>query len=174
MILLTDKQFSEGHVTIGNLTKAPVNRGKFLENPSENYARYELTNDGISPYVKVGTKNGDFIATSYEHDEFGATTENPEMKEKMTQKRFKKLANFFEKEGIFGYEVINPSAKKKFITFSMTRYTAEEFINQNPEFGLIIVHFLSPIDERLRAEIAKCEEIIFVESNYSGQFETIL
>lgn len=174
VIILTDKQFSEGKATISEFIKAETNRGKIIENPSEDFARYKLSDDGISPYVRVGTKNGDFIATSYEHDEYGVTSENPEMKMKMTEKRFKKLHNFFEKEGIFGYEIINPNAKKKFITFSMTRYTAEKFIRENNEFGLIIVHFLSPIDMRLREEIMKCEEIIFVESNYSGQFETLL
>lgn len=48
--------------------------------------------------VQVGTKDGDFIATSYEHDEFGATTEEPDMKVKMTEKRAKKLENFYQKE----------------------------------------------------------------------------
>ena len=174
VILLTDKQFAEAKATIADLQKAKVCRSKLLEKPNDDYARYALSDDGVSPYVKVGTKNGDFIATSYEHDEYGVTSENPEMKVKMTEKRFKKLSNFFEKEGIFGYEIINPSARKKIITFSLARYTAEKFVRDNPEFGLIIVHFLSPIDERLREEIAKCEEIIFVESNYSGQFETLL
>lgn len=75
-----------------------MNRGKLLENPGEDFARYVLTDDGVSPYVTVGTKNGDFIATSYEHDEYGETSENFEMKEKMTEKRWRKLENFFEKE----------------------------------------------------------------------------
>lgn len=96
------------------------------------------------------------------------------MKMKMTEKRFTKLLNFFDKEGISGYEVINPNARKKFVTFSFTRYTAEAFIKKNPDFGLIIVHFLSPIDEKLRDEIQNCEEIIFVENNFSGQFEHLL
>lgn len=174
VILLTDKQFSEANITISELKKAEVQRGKLLEHPDENFSRYEITDDGISPYVTVGTKNGDFIATSYEHDEYGVTTESPEMKQKMTEKRFKKLENFFQKEGIFGYEIINSAAKRKFITISATRYTAEEFITNNPDFGLIIVHFLSPIDERLRNEIANSEEIIFVESNFSGQLETLI
>lgn len=174
VIILTDKQFAEAKATIGDLNAAPVHRGKLLDNPDSDFARYALTDDGISPYVKVGTPNGDFIATSYEHDEYGVTSENPEMKVKMTEKRFKKLANFFEKENIFGYEIVNAEAKKKIITTSLTRYTAEKFVRENLDFGLIIVHFLSPIDERLREEIAKCEEIIFVESNYSGQLETLL
>jgi 2-oxoglutarate ferredoxin oxidoreductase subunit alpha len=55
-----------------------------------------------------------------------------------------------------------------------TRYTAEHFVKNNPEFGLIIIKFLKPLDERLRDEIAKLEEVIFVESNYSGQIENYI
>ncbi len=53
VILLTDKQFSEGKVTIKNIKPAPVERGKLLESPGADYKRYELTDDGISPYVRV-------------------------------------------------------------------------------------------------------------------------
>ncbi len=80
----------------------------------------------------------------------------------------------FEKEKISGFEVINPCAKKKIITLSFTRYTAEYFIKNNPEWGLIIIKFLSPVDERLRGEIEKCDEVVFVENNFSGQLETLL
>lgn len=174
VILLTDKQFSEGKVSIGELKPASVEHGKLLANPSADYKRYELTDDGISPYVRVGTEQGDFIATSYEHDEYGATTEDMQMKVKMTEKRAKKLQNFFEKEGIYGYEVVNPSAKKKLVTTSFNAYTARAFVEQNPEWGLVIIKFLAPVDVRLRDEFAKCEKIVFVENNYSGQLEGYL
>lgn len=174
VILLTDKQIAEAKATIGDLKVSTVNRGKLLADPDDDFARYAITDDGISPYVTVGIKNGDFIATSYEHDEYGVTNEEPEIKEKMTEKRMKKLKNFFEKEGIFGYEIMNTKAKKKIITLGLNRYTAEKFIRDYSEFGLIIVHFLSPIDERIRDEILQCEEIIFVENNYSGQLETLV
>ncbi|MDD2693608.1 MAG: 2-oxoacid:acceptor oxidoreductase family protein [Candidatus Gracilibacteria bacterium] len=174
VILLTDKQFSEGKVSIGELVPAPVERGKLITNPATDYKRYELTDDGISPYVRVGTEQGDFIATSYEHDEYGATTEDMLMKVKMTEKRAKKLQNFFEKEGIYGYEVVNPSAKKKMVTTSFNAYTARAFVEQNPEWGLVIIKFLAPVDVRLRDEFAKCEKIVFVENNYSGQLEGYL
>jgi 2-oxoglutarate ferredoxin oxidoreductase subunit alpha len=60
------------------------------------------------------------------------------------------------------------------IVTSFTSYTAREFIKNNPEFGLIIIKFLKPLDERLRAEIETKEEIIFIESNFSGQLEKYL
>lgn len=33
VLILTDKQFSEGKVTVSELIPAPVNRGKLIENP---------------------------------------------------------------------------------------------------------------------------------------------
>ncbi len=171
VIILTDKQFSEGKVTIWTLTPAPIERWKLLENPGTEYKRYELTEDGISPYVRVWTENGDFIATSYEHDEYGATTEDSAMKMKMTEKRARKLQNFYEKEGISGFYVVNPTAKKMILTFSFTAYTARAFIEANPEWGMIVITCLTPLDAKLRDTIVALERVVFVESNYTGQLE---
>ncbi len=173
VIILTDKQFSELHSSYDPLPlPTPVDRGKLVLNPAADYKRYELTEDGVSPYVKVGTELGDFIATSYEHDEYGATSENPEMKGKMTEKRARKLDYFFEQEGIKWYEVVgDTSAKKMIITLSANRIVAEDFIADHPEYALLIVKFLLPLDARIRIEIEWKEEIIFMENNYSGQLE---
>ncbi|MDD3302177.1 MAG: 2-oxoacid:acceptor oxidoreductase family protein [Candidatus Gracilibacteria bacterium] len=190
VIVLIDKQFSEGKSSFSELKTPGIERGKLQENPKEDYKRFELTDDGISPYTKPGTKNGDFIATSYEHDEYGSTTEDSEMKVLMTEKRAKKLQNFYEKENFRGYEVypalppvvsmpsgknINITKPKKYIiTTSFISYTAKQFVDDNPEYGLITIKFLKPLDERILEVIKYCEEIIFVEHNYSGQIETYL
>ena len=174
VIMLTDKQAAEMHWTHSDFEACPVDRWVILENPPEDYKRYELTDSWISPRVNVGTKNGDFIATSYEHDEYGATTEDTILKQKFTEKRFKKLEDFYKKEWLSWYEVVNPTAKKMLVISGFTRYTAEYFIKNNPEYGLIILKFLKPLDERLRAEIEKLDEVIFVESNYSGQIENYI
>ncbi len=174
VILLTDKQFSEGKVTIKNIKPAPVERGKLLESPGADYKRYELTDDGISPYVRVWTEGGDFIATSYEHDEYGATTEDRAMKVAMTEKRARKLQNFFENEWIFGYEVVNPQAKKMIVTTSFIAYTARAFVEQNPEWGIIIIKMLAPVDMRLHEVCEGCDRVVFFEHNYSGQLEGYL
>lgn len=171
VIILTDKQFSEGKVTVTELKPAPVDRGKLTDNPEDGFKRYALTDDGVSPYVRVGTPNGDFIATSYEHDEYGATSEEMEMKVAMTEKRARKLQDFYTKEGIMGYRVVNPKTKKMILTFSLTSYTAEAWIRENPEWGVIIITCLKPIDARLRDVIVGLDRVVFVESNYSGQLE---
>lgn len=173
VILLTDKQFSECHITISwALKAAPVHRWKMTEKPTEAYKRYELTDDYISPRVEIGTKSGDFIATSYEHDEYGATSEDPDMKVKMTEKRWKKIENFYLDQGFKWYEIINKKAEKFIVTTSLTSLTANAFIEKNPEFGLIIIKFLKPLDARLVDEIQWKKEIIFFEHNLSGQLQT--
>lgn len=174
VILLVDKQLSEMTWSYKDLQKVVVDRWVILENPKEDYKRYELTENWISPRVKVGTKNGDFISSSYEHDEYWATTEDSNMKKLMTEKRWKKLQDFFKKEWITGFELINEKAKKIIVTFSATSYTAKEFIKNNPEYGLIIIKFLKPLDERLSNFLKDKEEIIFVENNYSGQLENYI
>ena len=89
----------------------------------------------------------------------------------MTEKRWKKLQNFYQKENMFGFEVVNPDAKKLLVTTSSTSYTAKEFVKNNPEFWLLIIEILKPLDERMFEYFKNKEEIIFVESNYSGQLE---
>jgi 2-oxoglutarate ferredoxin oxidoreductase subunit alpha len=154
VILLTDKQFSELHSSHAPLPPpTPVNRGKLIESPAPDYQRYAFTEDHISPYVRVGTEQGDFIATSYEHDEYGATSEDPELKAKMTIKRAHKLDGFFEKEGIRGYEMVNGGAKKIIVTISANRIVAEDFIADNPEYGVMIIKFLLPVDPMIRTEL---------------------
>ena len=174
VILLMDKQSSELHWTVSKLKVPEIDRWVILENPPEDYKRYELTDSWISPRVKVWTKNWDFIATSYEHDEYWATSEDSELKKKFTKKRYKKLDNFFEKEWIYWYEVINPNASKMIILTSFTSYTAKEFVKNNTEFGLIIMKIIKPLDERILENIKGKKEIIFVESNYSGQLENYM
>ncbi len=175
VILLTDKQFSELHRSYDPLPPpTPIDRGKLVESPTPDYKRYALTDDHVSPYVRVGTENGDFIATSYEHDEYGATSEDPDLKAKMTIKRAHKLDDFFEKEGIKGYEIINPEAKKMIVTLSANRFVAEDFITDNPEYGLMIVKFLLPLDLRIRDEIEGKSEVVYLENNYTGQLENHL
>ncbi len=174
VILLLDKQLSELSGTIGERPSIEVRRGDVLENPPNDYKRYALTSSGISPKVSVGTPNGDFIASSYEHDEFWATSEDSENKKLMTEKRWKKLEYFFQKEGISWFEVFNWNAKKMLIVFSATSYTAKEFIQDNSEYGMVVITFLKPLDERLYDVLKDKQEIIFVENNYSGQLENYI
>jgi 2-oxoglutarate/2-oxoacid ferredoxin oxidoreductase subunit alpha len=200
VIILMDKQSSELIATHDKLTVPKVDRWVILKNPKEDYKRYEINNTWISPRVEVWTKSWDFIASSYEHDEYWTTNQELENKKLFTEKRLKKLDNFFEKEWYKWYEYIvyddssksfisdSESIKKEklIITMSFTSYTAKYFIKNNPEFWLIVIKFLKPLDFRLLDEIkpspqpspigrgSRTKEIIFVEQNCSGQLENYI
>ena len=191
VIFLIDKQLSESYLSIDKtkLISEPILRGKLQTNGSDWYKRYELTNDGISPVILPGTLNGEFIATSYEHEESGATTEDPIIKKEQQDKRFQKLETFVQQEftkDFYGYEIINPEAKEFFVTFGVNRYVIEEYIrtknkkNVNPsaagKYGLIIIKVLQPLDMRLKefldTHVKQIKKLIFVEMNASGQLQT--
>lgn len=174
VIVLTDKQFSEWKVTLWELQATPVNRGKIEENPAADYKRYAYCEDNISPRTFPWTKDGDYIATSYEHDEFGATSEDSQVKMKMTEKRAHKLDNFFQTQWLTWYELVNPDAKKMLVVTSFNTYTAREFVKNNPDYGLVIIKFMKPLDERLIKDLSWVQELTFVENSYSGQLENHL
>jgi 2-oxoglutarate/2-oxoacid ferredoxin oxidoreductase subunit alpha len=184
VIFLTDKQFSEGYIAIDQkkLESETIQRGK-LNKGEDSYKRYQFTEDGISPRTIPGTENGEFIASSYEHDEFWTTNEDPEIKKAMQDKRDKKLISFCQQEfneTFYGYEIINPKAKKFFITYGWNRYALEDYIKKNPEekLWIIIIKVFQPFDQRLTTFLkennSQIELLIFVEMNASGQLQRLL
>ena len=184
VILLSDKQLSESYLSIDphKLLAEPIKRGKKADSTAEDqFKRYEFSPDGISPYSVPWTEHTTFIATSYEHDEYGSTNEEPTMKGKMMEKRAQKLKTFVEQEfnsDFYGYEIINPDAETFYITMGINRYALEQHIKDKAEMGLIVVKSLSPFDPRLKTFLEehakKIKRLIFVEMNQSGILEDLV
>ncbi|MCX6824254.1 MAG: hypothetical protein NT085_03945 [candidate division SR1 bacterium] len=164
VIFLIDKQLSESYLSIDKtkLISEPILRGKLQINGSEGFKRYELSADGISKVTLPGTENGEFIATSYEHDENGATNEDPIIKKQQQDKRFKKLETFVQQE--------------------FTKDFLEEYIRtknkKNVKYGLIVIKVLQPLDIRLKefldTHVKHIKKLIFVEMNTSGQLQELI
>lgn len=57
------------------------------------------------------------------------------------------------------------------ITTSANSYNLKAFVENNPEFWLIILKIIKPLNPELLEVINTLKELIFVESNYSGQLE---
>ena len=209
VIVLLDKQYSESYLSVENKDLKPenINRGERLplSHPEWNegsrmidnknldssvtpqndsliwYKRYSFTDSWISPYTVPGTENGEFIATSYEHDEYWATNEEPAMKKQMMKKRFQKMETFIQKEfnsDFYGYEIINPEAKNFFITFGFNRYVLEDYIKDKKDYGLIIIKVMQPFDLRLKTWLDENQKNIksltFVGMNYAWQLQELV
>lgn len=199
VIFLIDKQLSESYLSVDKsmLVSESISRGKLTkidQNWSklpDTYKRYLLTDDWISPITLPGTENGEFIASSYEHDEYGSTNEDPVIKKQQQDKRFKKLETFVQQEftkDFYGYEIINPEAKEFFVTFGVNRYVLEDYIRVkserwkvkglSPKYGLIVIKVLQPLDIRLKefldTHVKQIKKLIFVEMNTSGQLQMLI
>jgi 2-oxoglutarate ferredoxin oxidoreductase subunit alpha len=143
IIFLVDKQLTEGYKTVEekDLIDPVINRGEKAEVPEgqeggDTYLRYKITENGISPYAVPGQENTLFMATSYEHDESGATNEHPVIKQQQMEKRFRKRMTFYAQEyakDFQAYEVINPHAENFFITRGINRYNLEALVKDKSE-----------------------------------------
>lgn len=182
VIVLVDKQWSESYVSIdlSDLTPADIHRGKLLMTPDTDYARYTLTEDGISPYTIPGTEYGEQIAPSYEHDEYGATSELPVLKSRMTEKREQKLLSIeddswgqtLSREG--GY-IYRSEAKRFLILYGLQSSLIEAHLSglEREDIGIITLERISPfpqmIADFLRERASHIEELVFVDGNISHQ-----
>jgi 2-oxoglutarate ferredoxin oxidoreductase subunit alpha len=92
VILLGDKHLSEStcSVEIGEGVAVAVEGGKRWSGEG-NYERYSYGVDGISPMAFPGTSGAVVKSNSYEHDEYGITTESAELIARGNEKRSAKM-----------------------------------------------------------------------------------
>lgn len=182
VIVLLDKQYSESYMSIDASKFKPeeINRWELTQG-QDWYKRYAFIDSWISPYTIPGTENGEFIATSYEHDEYWATNEEPAIKKQMMGKRFQKMETFIQKEfndDFYWYEIINPEAKNFYITFGFNRYVLQDHIKDDKDYGLIIIKVMQPFDLRLKTWLDEnqknIESLTFVEMNYTWQLQELV
>jgi pyruvate/2-oxoacid:ferredoxin oxidoreductase alpha subunit len=184
VIMIVDKQLSESYLSINEKTlKAEkTNRWEKIKKPEEDtYIRYKITESWISPYAIPWDDNSTFIASSYEHDEYWFTNEEPNTKKAMMDKRAKKLETFTKEEfnkNFYWYEIINPNAKTFYITMWINRYPIENHIKNKDELWLIIIKSFQPFDKRLKSFLDENEKnikwITFVEMNQSWILEDLV
>ena len=100
VFVLTDKYIAEGHKStdIYDLSKISINRGNLMSwdegNTVEGYLRYKVTADGIAKRALPGMKKALFTANSYEHNEYGYSTEESKERADQVDRRNRKLETY--------------------------------------------------------------------------------
>ncbi len=185
VVFLIDKSFSESYMSVdtSQLLAETVHRGKLVTEPHESFVRYAVTDDGISGYTVPGTPNGEFIATSYEHDIYGKETEDESIKIEMENQRFLKMETFVKNEfgyGFSGFDIVNPGASKFFVTYGINYYGISGYTqgHLDENWGIILLKVIQPLDPGLKifldAHTESIDRLVFIEQNQSGQLETYL
>ena len=177
-ILLTDKDISEGTFTFDEAVLKKVKKEKALMwNGKGEYKRYLNKENGISPMAFPGQLEAIIKGTSYEHDEYGISTEEAAEIVKMQDKRLRK---FEEMQNVVdGMEDAvkvygNLKSKKVVICWGSAKGAVKEAAEN---LGLKVVQpiVLQPFPEKQMYEALKgATTIVSVELNATGQLEQVL
>ncbi len=160
-------------------TNVDIDRGELLteEDLKEldgEYLRHEFTDSGISPRALPGNKYATYKTTGNEHNQNGDTTEDPEIRTKMMDKRMKKLDTALERD-LEGPKRYGPEEAE--ITFlgwgspyGAVREAVDKLNNQGTSANFYHLHDIYPLPaEEVRNAIESSERVIVVENNFSGQ-----
>ncbi len=172
-ILLTEKHLSESTMTI-DLEIDNVKWAKAKINKDGVYKRYLDTEDGISPML-FPPSNNVIKWNSYEHDEFGITTESAELITKMHDKRNRKLNTLVEylksQQTVNIIRGENPANIFSYGSTYMSVLEALRYGKLNPT--IVQPLYLNPIPT-WELEEFKNQDNIVIEQSSTGQFTELL
>ncbi|MGG3479142.1 2-oxoacid:acceptor oxidoreductase subunit alpha [Peribacillus frigoritolerans] len=188
VIVLSDLQLSLGKQTVQPLDygKVEIRRGKLvdfeIEEPENKsyFKRYEVTEDGVSPRVVPGMKNGIHHVTGVEHDETGRPSETALNRKLQMDKRMRKLNNLTNTFQTPVYKnTPHEEADLLILGFNSTRGTIEEAIGRLETDGMKVNHAQIrlihpfPADEVLSL-VQSAKKVVVIENNATGQLANII
>ncbi len=179
VVILSDKYLGESHKSAPPFTpRIPLKRGKLLTSVEPGFQRYADTPDGISPRTIPGVPNGIFLANSDEHEAHGYSTEEIPLRNRMHEKRMRKLATLAERlpdQPFHGPR----EADLTIISWGSTRgpiLDAMKWLERDGySVNFLQVTHLQPFPVRFVTNIlSRAKRTLVVEENISGQFEGLL
>ncbi|HDQ59669.1 MAG TPA: 2-oxoacid:acceptor oxidoreductase subunit alpha [Candidatus Woesearchaeota archaeon] len=172
VILLSDKHLSESTVAV-ELDEKKIE--PFNVRLSKGSKRYKLAENGISTIIIPGTPNSIVKGTSYEHDESGITTENPDEIVAMINKRtakYKSIKN--ELETLETVKVYGEGANV-IVTWGSTIGAVLEAVKTVKDVKVIQVLYMEPFPKKkLESELKKAKKTICIEANSTGQLADLV
>lgn len=184
VILLSDQHVSDSSATVplfdtaklytytDDMVTIAVSEGE------EEYRRYQLTKNGISPRLIPGKTEYPVCVDSDEHDEYGKITESAEVRIQMVDKRMRKLESL-EKElmepAFFGGERVDTLL----VGFGSTYAAIKEAVSirnaDGGNYGALVFGDIYPLPQKLFKKYAeKANKIINIEQNATGQLAGLL
>jgi 2-oxoglutarate/2-oxoacid ferredoxin oxidoreductase subunit alpha len=150
-----------------------IARREVNENPSEEYRRYELTANGISPMTIPGTPNGGYVADGLEHNTAGTPSGSDEDRSAQMDKRLKKVNDFDYGDQ---WADISGEGEMAVITWGSTTGVVKEAIARLRDEGiedirLISLRLLLPVqEEKFEAALSGVKKALIIEQSHTPQF----
>ena len=184
VILLTEQDFGQNYRTVKkfDLSTLKIDRGKLLTEEElklqKDYKRYAYTTSGISPRALPSMKNGIHMVEGNEHDERGYRDETPENRNKMMQKRMKKLSSstkdmippkiWGDKQAPVG--LIGFGSTLGAIVESIDELEKERIAAKNLQIRTVWPFPVKAVEDFIES----CDSVFVVENNYSGQLFNLI
>lgn len=173
--ILTDKTHCLGYFTYDEETIPKISKEEpVLWDGNGEYMRYKNSEDGISPLAFPPLKDQVVKATGYVHDQFGITTENPDIAKEISNKRFKKER--FLAEEMKNYETVKSygTGKTALLCWGSNKGVCLEAAKLL-DLKVIQMVMLSPFPkEALNKALDGVDQLINVECNAEGQLGILL
>lgn len=176
-IVLSDQSLSHRTETMEKPNVAEieiVDRVRPGPQDRQDYRRFRVTDNGVSPMAIPGKDPTIYTASGLEHDEYGHPNYEPEVHETMTRKRFRKMQALIADQQptpVYGEE----DADIGIITWGSTagpvREAVEIALEQGYKVKALVPSVVHPLNEaQVSNFIASCRKILVPEANYQGQF----
>ena len=174
VIILGDKHVGESNYSFDDFEEPKIKPSRCITEPCNDYKSYLITEDGVSPRSVPG-QNAVVRATSYEHNEYGYTTEESEEVIKMNDKRFKKLEKLKEEINTLVPVYLQGEGKKLIIGWGSTKGAIVDALKDLPDFRFLQVSYISPFPaEKVKREIENSNEVVLIENNATGLLGDII
>ncbi|MHA1995101.1 MAG: 2-oxoacid:acceptor oxidoreductase subunit alpha [Candidatus Hodarchaeales archaeon] len=173
VIILTDHYFINSSYNIPSLDHEDTNVEKHIIETKSGYKRYEFSEDGISPRGIPGRGKGVIRVDSHTHTQDSQITEDPIVRRKMVNKRFKKLEQLKRiaiKPSILG----DDNSKIVVISWGSTFHNVKDAVTElgKKGYSIVYLHFsqVYPIHKSTFNYLENAKKIIMIENNATGQF----
>ncbi|MGH7970197.1 MAG: 2-oxoglutarate synthase, partial [Limisphaerales bacterium] len=176
VILLSDQEIAQRKETVEPIDTSKIQiieRRRPTDNELANYARFRLTESGISPLSHPGMPGGNYLASGIEHNETGRPTASGEMHARMNEKRFRKFNSLKNRRDLFTIEG-DPDAPIGLVSWGSVAGVAREALRLARAEGwhakLLIPKLLYPVVEQVYQDFfASVRRGLFVEQSFQGQ-----
>jgi 2-oxoglutarate ferredoxin oxidoreductase subunit alpha len=186
VIILTDQYLSDSFETTEefDLSQVTIKRGELVSEEEMKkigkykYLRHEINSSGISPRVFPGTPNALIVTDSDEHTEEGHITESADVRNRMVEKRLRKLEDL--RKEISPPKMFGPEkAPTVFVSWGSTFGALKEAVEMLNSQGknVRMIHFSEvwpfPANAFVK-QLKEFKELIAVESNPTGQMANLI
>jgi len=186
VVILTDKFLAESDRTVApfDAKRVMVDRGQAMISIEKlrrlkDFKRYKVTESGVSPRSIPGQKGGVYLANSDEHDEYGFSSEEADVRVAQMDKRLRKLVH--AAQHLHGAHVYgNPRARRTVVGWGSTKGPILDAIAWLPprlqrKVNFLHLNVMWPFpSDRVAHILGRARRVLLVENNATAQLAGLI